>query len=73
MQAADSKDIEHDLHYAPRDSLLWMHNYEICFVTLQGLDVLAPTLHAGNLARPRMFEIGAAVNRLRSLKMRQQR
>lgn len=39
----------------------------------QGLDVLAPSQHAGNLARPRLFEIGAAVNRLRSAKMRQQR
>jgi len=39
---------------------------------LQGLDVLAPSLHAGNLARPRLFEVGAAINRLRSVKMRQQ-
>ncbi|CAL5221417.1 g3603 [Coccomyxa viridis] len=39
----------------------------------KGLDVLAPSMHAGNLARPRLFEIGAAVNRLRSVKMRQQR
>jgi hypothetical protein len=37
----------------------------------QGLDVLAPSLQAGNLARPRSFEIGAALNRLRTLKMRQ--
>lgn len=42
-------------------------------LALQGLDVLAPTQHAGNLARPRLFEIGAAVNRLRSVRMRQQR
>lgn len=38
----------------------------------QGLDVLAPTMKAGNLARPRHFEIGAALNRLRTVKMRRQ-
>ncbi|EIE22453.1 hypothetical protein COCSUDRAFT_16516, partial [Coccomyxa subellipsoidea C-169] len=37
----------------------------------QGLDVLAPALKAGNFARPRIFEIGAAVNRLRSVRMEQ--
>jgi hypothetical protein len=34
----------------------------------QGLDALAPVAgqHIGNLARPRKFEIAAAINRLRS-------
>jgi predicted ABC-class ATPase len=41
----------------------------------QGLDVLdpfhRPERHPGNLARPRRFEIAAAINRLRSVRMRQ--
>jgi len=43
----------------------------------EGLDVLdpfhRPGRHPGDLARPRRFEIAAAINRLRSLRMRQQR
>ncbi|HEY5659098.1 MAG TPA: ABC-ATPase domain-containing protein, partial [Myxococcota bacterium] len=43
----------------------------------QGLDVLdpfhRPERHPGNLARPRRFEIAAAINRLRSVRMRQRR
>jgi predicted ABC-class ATPase len=43
----------------------------------RGLDVLAPfhrpEHHPGNLARPRRFEIAAAINRLRSVRMRQRR
>ena len=42
-----------------------------------GLDALDPHQrggeHPGNLARPRRFEIAAAINRLRTLRMRQQR
>jgi predicted ABC-class ATPase len=42
-----------------------------------GLDVLdpwrRPPCHPGNLARPRRFEIAAAINRLRSVRMRQRR
>jgi predicted ABC-class ATPase len=41
----------------------------------EGLDVLdpfhRPGRHPGDLARPRRFEIAAAINRLRSLRMRQ--
>ena len=37
----------------------------------QGLDVLAPNMKPGSLARPRRFEIGAALNRLRTVKMEQ--
>jgi predicted ABC-class ATPase/rhodanese-related sulfurtransferase len=41
----------------------------------QGLDVLdpfhRPEHHPGNLARPRRFEIAAAINRLRSVRMHQ--
>ncbi|KAK9828923.1 hypothetical protein WJX72_002803 [[Myrmecia] bisecta] len=37
----------------------------------QGLDALAPRMKFGNFARPRRFEIAAAVNRLRSLQMQQ--
>ncbi|MFP8876926.1 MAG: ATPase, partial [Myxococcota bacterium] len=43
----------------------------------EGLDVLdpfhEPGRHPGNLARPRRFEIAAAINRLRSVRMRQRR
>lgn len=42
-----------------------------CLLPAQGLDVLAPALKAGNFARPRIFEIAAAVNRLRSVRMEQ--
>jgi predicted ABC-class ATPase len=41
----------------------------------EGLDALdpfhRPGQHPGNFARPRRFEIGAAINRLRTLRMRQ--
>jgi hypothetical protein len=41
----------------------------------RGLDELDPFYraghHPGNYARPRRFEIAAAINRLRSLRMRQ--
>jgi len=43
----------------------------------EGLDVLDPFYqpgrHPGNLARPRRFEIAAAINRLRSVRMQQRR
>ena len=43
----------------------------------EGLDILdpfyEPDRHPGNLARPRRFEIAAAINRLRSVRMRQRR
>lgn len=42
-------------------------------IWLQGLDVLSPWRKAGNLARPRKFEIAAALNRLRTAKMEQLR
>jgi hypothetical protein len=42
-----------------------------CAACVQGLDVLAPQL-LGNLARPRRFEIAAAINRIRTLQMTQQ-
>ena len=35
----------------------------------QGLDALNPSMHFGNYARPRRFELAAALNRLRSLKV----
>jgi hypothetical protein len=39
---------------------------------LDGLDPFhRPGKHPGNLARPRIFEIAAAINRLRSLRMEQ--
>jgi len=34
-----------------------------------GLDVLSP-FKVGNLAKPRLFEIAAAINRMRSLRVR---
>ncbi|KAK9844049.1 hypothetical protein WJX81_003003 [Elliptochloris bilobata] len=37
----------------------------------QGLDALTPGVKHGGLARPRRFDIGAALNRLRSLHMEQ--
>ena len=37
----------------------------------QGLDALTPSTKHGSLARPRRFEIGAALNRLRSVQMEQ--
>ncbi len=47
------------------------------FFDEEGLDPLAPFYrrdhHPGNLARPRRFEIAAAINRLRTLRMRQLR
>ena len=43
----------------------------------EGLDVLDPFhrsgQHPGNYARPRRFEIAAAMNRLRTLRVRQER
>jgi hypothetical protein len=40
-----------------------------------GLDILdpfhRPGEHPGNLARPRRFEMAAAINRLRTVRMRQ--
>ena len=43
----------------------------------EGLDVLDPFHEPGrppgNLARPRRFEVAAAINRLRSVRMRQRR
>ncbi|RMH95193.1 MAG: ATPase, partial [Calditrichaeota bacterium] len=45
------------------------------FFDEQGLDALDPfhrgERHPGNFARPRIFEIAAAINRLRTLRMRQ--
>lgn len=38
---------------------------------LQGLDVLAPYQLPGNLARPRRYEVAAAVNRIRTLRVTQ--
>ena len=47
------------------------------FFDAEGLDPLDPFHraghHPGNFARPRGFEIAAAINRLRSLRMKQQR
>ncbi len=46
-----------------------------CYLTEEGLDALdpfyRPEQHPGNFARPRKFEVGAAINRLRSVRMRQ--
>ncbi|GAQ88498.1 hypothetical protein KFL_004340050 [Klebsormidium nitens] len=39
----------------------------------KGLDVLAPHMHLGTYARPRVFEIAAALNRLRTIKVQQHR
>jgi hypothetical protein len=45
------------------------------FFDERGLDELDPfhrrEQHPGNLARPRRFEVAAAINRLRTLRMRQ--
>jgi len=41
-------------------------------ISQRGLDILSPFVR-GDYARPRRFEIGAAINRLRSLKVRQLR
>jgi predicted ABC-class ATPase len=47
------------------------------FFDAEGLDALDPfhrgSHHPGNFARPRGLEVAAAINRLRSLRMRQQR
>ena len=47
------------------------------FFDEQGLDPLdpfhRPGQHPGNLARPRRFEVAAAINRLRTVRMRQRR
>jgi predicted ABC-class ATPase len=37
----------------------------------QGLDVLAPKMLLGQFARPRRFELAAAINRVRTLKVKQ--
>ena len=37
----------------------------------QGLDALADRAKPGNLARPRRFELAAAVNRLRTARLQQ--
>lgn len=42
-------------------------------VDSKGLDVLAPHMHLGTYARPRVFEIAAALNRLRTIKVQQHR
>lgn len=36
----------------------------------EGMDVLAPTMHYGHYARPRKFELAAALNRVRSLRIK---
>jgi hypothetical protein len=36
---------------------------------VQGLDALAPGQKLGMLARPRLFEVAAAVNRLRTIQV----
>eukprot|EP00879_Flechtneria_rotunda_P024393 GHRR01025856.1.p1 GENE.GHRR01025856.1~~GHRR01025856.1.p1 ORF type:complete len:308 (+),score=146.12 GHRR01025856.1:1943-2866(+) len=51
--------------------LQWLQDLEAAF-DQQGLDVLAPHLLLGNLARPRRFEIAAAINRIRTLQVTQQ-
>jgi hypothetical protein len=47
------------------------------FFDAEGLDALDPFHrgghHPGNFARPRGLEVAAAINRLRSLRMRQKR
>jgi hypothetical protein len=47
------------------------------FFDQDGLDMLdpfrRPERHPGNFARPRKYEIMAAINRLRTVQMRQQR
>ncbi|KAF6256247.1 hypothetical protein COO60DRAFT_1640911 [Scenedesmus sp. NREL 46B-D3] len=53
-----------------RTLLHWLNELDAA-IEQQGLDVLAPQL-LGNLARPRRFEIAAAVNRIRTLQMTQQ-
>lgn len=35
-----------------------------------GLDALAPAMHFGHYARPRRFELAAALNRLRCMRVR---
>jgi hypothetical protein len=36
----------------------------------RGLDALAPSMHYGHYARPRRFEVAAALNRLRCMRIR---
>ena len=47
------------------------------FIDAEGLDALDPfhrgEHHPGNFARPRSLEVAAAINRLRSVRMRQRR
>ncbi|WIA16375.1 hypothetical protein OEZ85_013071 [Tetradesmus obliquus] len=50
--------------------LQWLNELDAA-IEQQGLDVLAPQL-LGNLARPRRFEVAAAINRIRTLQMTQQ-
>ena len=40
-------------------------------LNMQGLDALTPGMKHGGLARPRRFDIGAALYRLRSVHMEQ--
>ncbi len=47
-----------------------MKHMEERFDLIQGLDVLSER-HYGNYARPRRFEIAAAINRLRTIAMNQ--
>ena len=59
------------------DGVLTMKEILDCVETLideQGLGVLSPfsgSGHPGNFARPRRFEIAAALNRLRTVRMSQ--
>lgn len=48
----------------------WLAELEAA-IDQHGLDVLAPHLLPGNLARPRVYEIAAAVNRIRTLQVTQ--
>jgi len=47
------------------------------FLDEEGLDALDPfrrgESHPGNFARPRKYEIAAAINRLRTVRMRQKK
>ena len=36
----------------------------------RGLDALDPSMHYGHYARPRRFEVAAALNRLRCMRIR---
>ena len=52
-----------------------LHFYKQCprvSLCMQGVDALAGRSKPGNLARPRRFELAAAVNRLRTAQLLQQ-